>query len=56
MDEQSIGGTLEATAEGVVFALVVVVTHVVAAGSVDFDVFLFDLDLLVGRRRSYSTS
>ena len=40
----TIGGTLEATAEGVIFALVVVVTHVVAAGSVDLDVFLFDLD------------
>jgi hypothetical protein len=41
----TIGGTLEATAEGVILALVVVVTHVVAAaGSVELDVFLFDLD------------
>ena len=48
----AIGGTLEATAEGVIFALVVVVTHVVAAGSVDFDVFLFDLDLF-GRSATF---
>jgi hypothetical protein len=44
----TIGGTLEATAEGVIFALVVVVTHVVAAGSVNLDVFLFDLDFFSG--------
>jgi hypothetical protein len=48
----TIGGTLKATAEGVVFALVVVVTHVVAAGSVDFDVFLFDLDFF-GRSATF---
>jgi hypothetical protein len=40
----ALSSALEATAEGVVFALVVVVTHVVAAGLVDFDVFLFDSD------------
>ena len=38
-----VGSTLEATAEGVVFALVVVITHVVAAARLlDFDVFFFD--------------
>jgi hypothetical protein len=48
----TIGGTLKATAEGVIFALVVVVTHVVAAGSVDLDVFLFDLDFF-GRSATF---
>ena len=48
----TIGGPLEATAEGVIFALVVVVTHVVAAGSVDLDVFLFDLDFF-GRSATF---
>jgi hypothetical protein len=48
----AVGGTLEATAEGVVFALVVVVTHVVAAGSVDLDVFFFDLDFF-GRSATF---
>jgi hypothetical protein len=48
----TIGGTLEATAEGVIFTLVVVVTHVVAAGSVDLDVFLFDLDFF-GRSATF---
>lgn len=38
----TLGGTLEAAAEGVVFTLVVVVTHVVAARLVDFDVVSFD--------------
>lgn len=42
----TIGSTLEAPAEGVIFTLVVVVTHVVAAGLVDLDVFFFDLDFL----------
>jgi hypothetical protein len=48
----TIGGTLEATAEGVVFVVVVVVTHVFAAESVDFDVFLFDLNLF-GRSATF---
>jgi hypothetical protein len=48
----TIGGTLEATAEGVVFVVVVVVTHVFAAESVDFDVFLFDLDFF-GRSATF---
>ena len=43
----TIGSTLEAAAEGVIFALVVVVTHIVAAGLVDLDVFFFDWDFLV---------
>lgn len=40
----ALGSTLETTAEGGVLALVVVVTHVVAARLVDFDVFFLDLD------------
>jgi hypothetical protein len=48
----TIGGTLEATAEGVIFTLVVVVTHVVAAWSVDLDVFLFDSDFF-GRSATF---
>ena len=42
----TLGSTLEAAAEGVIFALVVVVTHVVAAGLVDLNVFFFDSDFL----------
>jgi hypothetical protein len=38
----TLGGTLQATAEGGVLVLVVVVPHVVTARLVDFDVFFFD--------------
>jgi hypothetical protein len=48
----TISGTLEAAAEGVIFTLVVVVTHVVAAGSIDFDVFPFDSDFF-GRSATF---
>jgi hypothetical protein len=44
----TLGGTLEAAAERVVFTLVVVVTHVVAARLVDFDVFFFDTHFFAG--------
>ena len=40
----TVGSTLEAAAEGVVFALVVVVAHVVAARLVNLNVFFFDSD------------
>jgi hypothetical protein len=42
--DNTVGSTLEAAAEGVVFTLVVVVTHVFAARLVDLDVFFFDSD------------
>jgi hypothetical protein len=48
----TLGSTLEAAAEGVVFTLVVVVTHVVAAGLVDLDVFFFDSDFF-GRSTAF---
>jgi hypothetical protein len=44
----AVGSTLEATPKGVVFALVVVVTHVFAARLVDFDVFFFDSNFFGG--------
>jgi hypothetical protein len=43
-----LGSTFEAAAEGVVFALVVVVAHVVTARLVDLDVFCFDWDFFGG--------
>ena len=46
--EDAVSGALQATAERVVFALVVVVAHFAAAGVFDGDFFFVDLDVCGG--------